>query len=344
VEAVKTEELEATAPPATRGPLLVLVHIPKTAGTSLASILHHHYRDGFRGGAGTPPDTPAARMPPNVLSRPDEVESQLRSLEGVRALAAHITFGLADRLPGDARYVTILRDPVERTLSHYFYLVAPPSKAGSTVAAGLGLVPPWLPAPSPELTLDECLTERGYIPDNLQTRMLCGLASPYEPLPADALERAKRNLRERFAFVGTTERFDELLALMNLQLGWPTVAYKRARSNPTRPAVDADLVRIAGERNALDRELHAYADELLDDALAQAASDELAIEIEVLRQAGRAREGGEDVRSLPLEARVQLALKEGELAEEELRNRRQRRKPEAPERRRGVMSRLRRAQ
>ncbi len=59
----------------------------------------------------------------------------------------------------------------------------------------------------------EPVGERGEplpIPDSLQTRMLWGLQSAYDELPADALERAKRNLGERLAHIGTTERFDAL--------------------------------------------------------------------------------------------------------------------------------------
>ena len=53
--------------------------------------------------------------------------------------------------------------------------------------------------------------------------MLCGIVSPWDELPADALQRAKENLAA-FDFVGTTERFDEFVALLNIALGWPTVA------------------------------------------------------------------------------------------------------------------------
>jgi hypothetical protein len=305
-------------------PLLVLLHIPKTAGMTLATVLQSHYGDAFVGGRGEGRWTAAGKRAPNVFSRFDHVDERLRSIAAkrrVHVLAGHITFGLSDRLPTDARYVTVLRDPVERTLSHYYFLVRPPAKRGGL--AGAGFVPPWLPEPSPELTLDECLTERGYIPDNLQTRMLCGLVSPYDPLPEGALEQAKDNLRDRFVYVGTTERFEEFLALLNLELGWPTVAYKRSNLNRDRPRGDdlpPDVLRLVEDRNALDRELHAYAGELLAEALAQ-AGPELAVEAEVLRRAGEARRNGASAldRSWPVEARVQLALKEGELAEAQLR-------------------------
>src|SRR5262249_14814536 len=175
--------------------------------------------------------------------------------------------------------------------------------------------------PSPELTLDECLTERGYIPDNLQTRMLCGLVSPYDPLPADAVEQAKRNLRDGFAYVGTTERFEEFLALLNVELGWPTVAYKRSNANPKRPKKDdlpPDVRRLVEERNALDSELYAYAAELQAEALGR-RGPELADELDVIRRAEAWRRDHDDStpasRALPVEARVALALKEAELAE-----------------------------
>ena len=276
--------------------MLVFVHIPKTAGTTFGTILHHHYRGE------------AFHYLGNAFSRFEEIE--VPSDDGkVRAASGHITFGLQDRLPATARYVTILRDPVERTLSHYYYLAG---------GRGGGFIPPWLAAPSAELTLEECLEERGYIPDNLQTRMLCGLVSPYGALPTDALEQAKRNLRERFAYVGTTERFEEFLALVNLELGWPTVAFERTRANPDRPSAaeaPAELVRLAERRNGFDRELHAYAGELLAQALDR-AGPELGLEVEIIRAAA-ARDDARPpaaVRSLPVEARVELAIKERELA------------------------------
>jgi hypothetical protein len=305
-------------------PVLVLLHIPKTAGMTLATILHAHYGGGFVGGVGGDRRVPPHKRAPNVFSRFEHVDAGLRAAakESTRVVAAHITFGLQDRLPADARWITVLREPVERTLSQYYFFVRPP---GKRTAAGAGFVPPWLPPPSPGLTLEECLTGRGYIPDNLQTRMLCGLVSPYDPLPSHALEEAKRNLRDRFEFVGTTERFEEFLALLNLEFGWPTIAYKRSNANPNRPRKDdlpADVRRLVEERNALDSELHAYAGELLAEALGQ-VGPELELEVEVIRRAEAERHvpdvSATGVRSLPLEARARLALKEAELAESRLR-------------------------
>jgi hypothetical protein len=286
------------------GPL-VLIHIPRTAGTTLAMILRHHYRGGgFTGGG-------------NVFARGDAIESRLRKAgtkERIRAIAGHLTYGLRGALPEGARFVTILRDPVERTLSHYHVL--PRSRPDRKQT---GLVPPWLPPPRQGQSLAEALDE-GYVLDNLQTRMLCGLVSPFDELPADALERAKANVRDGIEFVGTTERFDELLALLNLALGWPTMPYGRSRAYGRRPEeLPADVRRLVEERNELDRELHLFADELLTEHVS--ARTDFQEELEVLREATRRWNGGDPSPS-PHEKRVTLALREAEAARAAVQERR----------------------
>jgi hypothetical protein len=265
---------------------LLLVHLPKTAGTTLAQLMRYHYRAGAFKGAG------------NVLSRFDDAEPRLRTIARkprFRAAAGHVSFGLAEQVLPEATFVTILREPVARTLSQYYFL----TESGN----GTGLVPPWLDGDVRGIGLDEAF-ERGYLLNDLQTRMLCGLVSPFEELPADALTRATANLRERFAYVGTTEHFDELLALLNLELGWPTTAYERARENTRRPAqVPGDLPALAVERNRLDAELHAYAGELLAGRVDGAVEAEAG----VIREATARWNGAEPVRS---DARVERALEE----------------------------------
>lgn len=289
-----------------RDPLL-LVHLPKTAGTTLAQLMRYHYSGRAFKGAG------------NVLSRFDEAEPRLERIARkpeIRAASGHVSFGLAERVLPEATFVTILREPVARTLSQYYFL----AEAGR----GGGLIPPGLDDDSRTLSLGEAF-ERGYLLDDLQTRMLCGLVSPYDDLPADALERARTNLRDRFAYVGTTERFDELLAVLNLALGWPTTAHEPARENPRRPkAVAEDLRALAAERNPLDHELHAYAGELLAEKVDATVEEEAEVIGAATARWNRTGSASEPLGSQPLEARVERALEEAKLvrAAFEERNRR----------------------
>jgi hypothetical protein len=280
-------------------------------------ILRHHYRGGaFRGGG-------------NVFARWEEIEDRLRDIaaqECIRAVGGHLTFGLAERLLPDSRYIAILRDPVERTLSHHHVLFrSRPDRVPGPGVQRTGLIRARMPPAPPGLTVAEAIAPRGYILDNLQTRMLCGLESPYEDLPGDALDHAKAILRERFAYVGTTERFDEFLALLNIDLGWPAMAMKRSRryeGRTRREDLSADDLRLIEERNLLDRDLHAYAGDLLGATL-DAAAPELASEVEVIREATRRFAAEQpvlpaEVRALPVEARVALALGETALARSEV--------------------------
>lgn len=300
-----------------RPPLqLVLVHIPKTAGTTLGSLLLHHYCERFRrvDMSGVHAHADGDRLEVTRYGAGGTVEriERFPLAAHVEAVSGHIPVGLLGLLPPAERHVTILRDPVERTLSQYYHLVGRRAVWRHE----------WLPAPTPELRLGDAIGERSYIPDNLQTRMLCGLVSVEQPLPGDALERATRALRERFTHVGTTERFEELVALLNLDLGWPTVLYERARVNEVRPRgrnVPPEEIRLAEEANELDRELHTEAARLQAEAV-ERAGPELETELEVLRLAQLRRSGGQGVplRALPIDARVELAVRESDLLDARL--------------------------
>src|SRR5436305_7676600 len=100
---------------------LVLVHIPKTAGTSLTVVLlRNETRDAvklgnvFKGGGG-------------VELHPDYARkaAMIAQVGSVGLVTGHFPLGLADHLPGKwrPRYITFLREQVERALSHYFQIL-----------------------------------------------------------------------------------------------------------------------------------------------------------------------------------------------------------------------------
>lgn len=104
------------------GGLVVSVHIPKTAGSRFLGALKARYgkRVAVYYGADDPRTHPAARRQPA-----DFDGDMIRSLEadGVRVLHGH--FGvrrLLEAVPEPARYWVWLREPIERTVSHYHFL------------------------------------------------------------------------------------------------------------------------------------------------------------------------------------------------------------------------------
>src|SRR4029077_9700136 len=131
----------------------------------------------------------------------------------------------------DTRFVTFLRDPIQRTLSHYYALVE------------LGRRKP-LPGDG---SLEATLAAGDVIYDNLQTRMLSDGADLLGEVDEQLLEQAKENLRGAFTAFGIVERFDESLALLAQELGLESILYVRRRSatSPRGADVPDDMVRLA---------------------------------------------------------------------------------------------------
>jgi hypothetical protein len=80
-----------------------LLHIPKTAGTSLRAALHDHYR---------------ATLCPAAMWDDFYRDPALRT-DNYRAFCGHFGIGLAIYLGRKLRVVTVLRDPLARTISHF---------------------------------------------------------------------------------------------------------------------------------------------------------------------------------------------------------------------------------
>jgi hypothetical protein len=243
--------------------VLVFVHIPKTAGTLVRMVINsnepgdRNRKPGanvFKGGGGASTKT--------IEKLRDEPRSL--DLERVRALHGHFPLGIRDFLDSgfperDFRYFTFLREPVDRSVSHYFEILKRgPRDDDDAPTKGL-------PPLAPDATFDQAL-EAGYLHDNLQTRMLSGLSEPFGEVTGDTLERAKRNLRDGLALVGVTEHLDESLVLAKHRFGFRSIMLPQVgRVNASRPRgrdVPQDLRDAAERHNRYDIELYSYANRL----------------------------------------------------------------------------------
>jgi hypothetical protein len=278
----KTPERTAGAEP---HEVCVFVHIPKTAGTTVRTVIRtsepgeRNGRPGanvFRGGGGSNPKT---------LEKLRD-EPQTLNLDALRVLHGHLPFGASEYLergfPDHVfRYFTFLRDPVERSLSHYFEVLRRPRRLFDEGEVADELAP--LP---PGTTFEEAV-EAGYLHDNVQTRMLSGAVDPFGPVTVETLERAKRNLSERFALVGLTERLDESLVLAKQRLGFRNILVGSRRVNTSRPRgaqVPAALRDTAERANQYDIELHRFARDLFE-RIPEREELEFQVELAALRSA-----------------------------------------------------------
>jgi hypothetical protein len=249
-----------------RPALLVFVHIPKTAGSTLRSALNMN-EPGARSRALGNVFKGSGGIDGTVMARMRKGEGP--DLTGVGIVRGHFPLGIREYLPNylpkrrELHCFTFLRDPIERILSHYYAIRD--RREGEEEPGKYAESP--LP---PDPTLDDALAA-GYVHDNLHTRMLCGDPEPFGEVTEEMLAEAKRNLREELVFFGLTERFDESLVLAKRRLGLGAILYRSSgRVNPQRPRGDevpAEL-RLAAERsNRYDIELYRYASELFEKEL-----------------------------------------------------------------------------
>lgn len=232
---------------------LIFVHIPKTAGSTLDQVLNREAKGNvcwLSGGARKTVER-LTHLPPEELLR-------------FKVYAGHVPLGLHTLIPAPCRYITILRDPVERLVSHYYHVHDKPQHRSyeQIVEGGMSLLDFVASDISPEV-------------DNLQTRFIAGLeanqATPMNGCNEALLQTATQNLDSLFAGVLVQEYFDHSLLLLAAALGWRNrPVYASRRVHGTRPRsrdIPEEVRELAASRNRFDVMLHRVALERVETAV-----------------------------------------------------------------------------
>ena len=201
---------------------LIFLHIPKTGGTSLTAT----FRDSV-GKAGVW-QVDAPQLPQSLAHFRSAPAAELMA---IRVLSGHFPIGLDRYLPGPSFYATILRQPVDRVLSDYYYCQRAESHPlHAAIKAGD------LPL---ERFIETC--------PNAMTLRLCDFNLERHPTawreqnlglePAARFAMAAKNLSERIAVVGLYEALENSLALIAGRMGWPRRPIARRNVTADRPKV-----------------------------------------------------------------------------------------------------------
>lgn len=262
---------EAVQPATTRGPrdgkteeAAIFLHLPKTAGTTVNRLIEWEYRLSemysidpvlFKWSAAH-----LRKLPPERLKK-------------IRMFKGHMLFGLHEVLVQPATYITVLRDPVDRVISAFYFM------------RSYKLHPLYWKLRRENWTLEDFVHR--YQRENVQAKVIAG--SDYDaPCTREIVERGKQNLRSHFSVVGLSERLEESLALMKLRFGWRLSSYSSfnvTRRRPKKgdlPKATLDLIR---EKNAFDIELYECGREIFEDAVKRNATEvkRIASELEAAR-------------------------------------------------------------
>ncbi len=250
-ELIRSDSRERSSPaPGSENPWLV-IHIMKTAGTSLRRFLGSKYP-----GKIYPTEHELDQTKKEYLKTTPFLQlilSQPNLLKERQFVFGHFPAILTDLMPMPVRTATFLRDPVTRTISMIHHQHRYRAKRGVAEVSDL------------ELLRDEKFVAHHI--QNYQTKVFSiddiGV-DPNHPRAVSRadLDRAVERL-ERFDFIGLTERIDDSIKLFMSEIGETEIAaFPHMNRSPDDEAVDPSVFDIILKLTDLDREFYAHAQTL----------------------------------------------------------------------------------
>lgn len=215
---------------------LIFLHIPKNGGSTFHFIVKRYFKEQ---------NIFSIKILNNTTTNTKELlEMPKYEKDQVKLLTGHMKFGLHKELTGESKYITFLREPEERVISFYYYILRKPNhRLYKTVTEN-------------NMSLYDFVTKiDSHDVNNGQIRLLSGIDDTEENMLAKALE----NIENHFSFVGLTEKYDESLILLKKMYNWSTPYYKTVNKTKNRTKfeeLDSKTIKALQEYNKGDRLLY----------------------------------------------------------------------------------------
>jgi hypothetical protein len=226
------------------GKKIIFIHIPKTGGSTLQGVINRQYRKS---------------QIVNLLNdrqAPKVVKMSPSEVEKIKVFKGHIAFGYHNNFPdpSNVTYITMLRDPIKRIISNYYFILSLEEH------------------PLHEVVVNENISLKDYVSsgiianaENAQVRLLSNnIYVPHGECTREMLEQAKQNIDTSFAVAGLNEMFDETVLLLQDEFGWKWPVYSRQNvtGHGIKPLdLDSETLAVVEQYNALDIELYDYVKE-----------------------------------------------------------------------------------
>ena len=220
--------------------LFIHLHIPKTGGTTLRDIIQRQYRSEKI------LMIPKLEESENILK-----EVSTSQINQLKLIQGHLKYGIHNHFYRRAKYFAIIRDPINRVLSTYYYVLSQKNN------------PQNLSTSNNQMTIYD-FVQSGVNPFliNGQTQLISGKTGDIDnPIieSEELFSLAKENIANDFLFLGITEMFDETILILKNMLGWHMPYYSianRTKKKPNYDAVNPTIISFIKEHNQLDIKLY----------------------------------------------------------------------------------------
>ena len=214
---------------------LIFIHLPKTAGTSLRRTIQKNYpsRELFF----------IYNRNPRFNTMDDLRGFKAEDFAKYKIIMGHFPFNRKIFPFNDRRFVTIVREPIQRVISYHRHVMGRDEWRGR------------------EISLIEYMQTSDEIQlQNHQTRLLAGMKR--NPVTEKHLEQAIKNIEKYFLHAGTSERFADTVDCLHDLLGWrkKKVFYENVSPNQqaTTDNYSEDILEKLRDINEYDFKLHKY--------------------------------------------------------------------------------------